>query len=445
MNRRAFLHQSAWIGAGAALLPLWLSGCKKTDLYDQPPFQGEVMIVGAGIAGLYAAELLISQGVKVTILESSDSWGGRIRSVPNAGAAARAQEKRLIQGEFSVLYDLLRQQQTPLTPPALNELFYFNGRLNTPLEALENTFFRDMLNAVAGFQNYAGPDISVLEYYDALNLSENTTHIYNVLTAGINGTSGDRISGLGLYRQHNNWSAGKAVAEVSVDALESACEKTFAKALATIEYGQRVSVIDSSGNRITITTGNGTAYTCDKILITVPLDVLKSGAITFEPALPDTLNTAISAIGIDRSYAALMQSNDKLWPDGTTRLYGSGFVQRFDVNDEGWIYAEASGKQADDITAVFADPAMTIIQSFESILPGIASTIEETHVHLWSGNRSYDKPGTGMAREKLTQPVSGKIFFAGEAVHTGGHHGTLHGAMESALRATLQLLEEPVR
>jgi monoamine oxidase len=78
-------------------------------------------------------------------------------------------------------------------------------------------------------------------------------------------------------------------------------------------------------------------------------------------------------------------------------------------------------------------------------LPGIASTIEETYVHLWSGNRSYDKPGTGMAREKLTQPVSGKIFFAGEAVHTGGHHGTLHGAMESALRATLQLLEEPIR
>jgi hypothetical protein len=224
MNRRAFLHQSAWIGAGAALLPLWLSGCKKTDLYDQPLFQGEVIIVGAGIAGLYAAELLISQGVKVTILESSDRWGGRIRSVPNASEAARAQEKRLIQGEFSVLFDLLRQQQTPLTPPALQELFYFNGRLNTPLEALENTFFRDMLNAVAGFQNYAGPDISVLEYYEALNLSENTTHIYNVLTAGINGTSGDRISGLGLYRQHNNWSAGTAVAAVSTDALESAFE-----------------------------------------------------------------------------------------------------------------------------------------------------------------------------------------------------------------------------
>jgi monoamine oxidase len=50
-----------------------------------------------------------------------------------------------------------------------------------------------------------------------------------------------------------------------------------------------------------------------------------------------------------------------------------------------------------------------------------------------------------MAREKLTQPVSGKIFFAGEAVHTGGHHGTLHGAMESALRGTLQLLKEPIR
>ncbi|MFN5620210.1 MAG: flavin monoamine oxidase family protein [Flavobacteriales bacterium] len=445
MNRRDFLHRSAWLGAGSVMLPLWLNACKKTTLFDQPAFQGEVIVVGAGISGLYAAEILQSQGIKVTVLESSNRWGGRMRSVPEASQSAKEQEKRLIQGEFSVLYDLLRQQQTPLTPPSLQELFYFNGRLNTAQEAMQNTFFMDMLQAVAGFNHYDGPDIAVLEYYDALNLSENTTHIFNVLTAGIHGTSGDRISGLGLYRQHAHWTAGTTSFEVSVNALETAVEKTFAKALSTVVYEQRVASINTTGNRIVVVTDTGTEYTSDRILLTVPLDVLQSGAIAFEPALPESTTTAFSAIGIDTAYAALMKSNNKLWADGTTRIYGSGIVQRFDVNDAGWIYAEASGKQAQDIDAVFGETSATIIQSLEGILPGIASTMEEAHVQRWSGNRSYDKPGTGVARTQLTSPISRKIFFAGEAIHTGGHHGTLHGAMESALRATLQIMEEPIR
>jgi monoamine oxidase len=40
----------------------------------------------------------------------------------------------------------------------------------------------------------------------------------------------------------------------------------------------------------------------------------------------------------------------------------------------------------------------------------------------------------------LADSISGKVYFAGEATHTGGHHGTLHGAMESGLRAAMEIL-----
>ena len=66
--------------------------------------------------------------------------------------------------------------------------------------------------------------------------------------------------------------------------------------------------------------------------------------------------------------------------------------------------------------------------------------ITDSAIHTWQGNRSYDAPGVGNAREILASSVNNKIFFAGEATHTGGHHGTLHGAMETALRAVIEIL-----
>ncbi len=50
-------------------------------------------------------------------------------------------------------------------------------------------------------------------------------------------------------------------------------------------------------------------------------------------------------------------------------------------------------------------------------------------------------PGTGNAREVIAQPINNKVFFAGEATHNGGHHATVHGAMETGLRAVNEILE----
>jgi len=66
--------------------------------------------------------------------------------------------------------------------------------------------------------------------------------------------------------------------------------------------------------------------------------------------------------------------------------------------------------------------------------------ITEGAIHQWVGNRSYDPPGIGDARNVLATTVNNKLFFAGEATHTGGHHGTMHGAMETALRAVTEIM-----
>ncbi len=440
MNRRNFLRQSGWMAAGTCVVPAWLQACKKSDWNADNDFRGEVIIIGAGLAGLYAAEMLLKQGVSVKVLEATDGWGGRMRSLPLASEAARMAQNRVIQGQFSVLYDVLQQTQTPLAPYTENNLYYFNGTLNTEAEANQNTFFQEMQQAVESLNTFNGADITVQEYFDALGITSNLAAVSNVLTAKPLGTSHDRISALGIAKQYEQWSAGMNKYLVSNSNLEQALEQAFAGALNYVQYATPVAGIDYTGNRIILTDQLGGNHACDRVLITIPLHALQAGSIAFAPALNVTKLENISRIGIDMSYCALFKLSTPLWPLGTRRIIGSDIVQSFEVNDEGWVYAEVSGTQAAQVASIFGDPLTIIQNQFNQLFPGAIDQITEAELHQWAGNRSYDPPSAGNARSVLAQPINNKLYFAGEATHTGGHHGTMHGAMESALRAVTEIL-----
>lgn len=83
INRRQFLTTALWGAAGLSMLPL-LPGCSTLDEYlieDQFDFDNEVVIVGGGIAGLYAAYELKKNRVPFKIFEASSRLGGKIQTI----------------------------------------------------------------------------------------------------------------------------------------------------------------------------------------------------------------------------------------------------------------------------------------------------------------------------------------------------------------------------
>ena len=106
MDRRILLRQLLWGIPAGIVLPSLFNSCKKDALIDESPFRGKVIVIGAGASGIYAAHLLMKQGVEVTILEASNRVGGRMMANTSFADFPIEMGAEEIHGKRSVLYDL---------------------------------------------------------------------------------------------------------------------------------------------------------------------------------------------------------------------------------------------------------------------------------------------------------------------------------------------------
>ena len=85
MKRRIALKQIGLGVSAGIVVPGWLTACSKEgDPSPSIPNDADVVIIGAGAAGLYAADILQSKGIKVIILEASSRVGGRMRTLKSS-------------------------------------------------------------------------------------------------------------------------------------------------------------------------------------------------------------------------------------------------------------------------------------------------------------------------------------------------------------------------
>ena len=199
-------------------------------------------------------------------------------------------------------------------------------------------------------------------------------------------------------------------------------------------------------------------YAARTAVITVPLGVLKSTAITFDPPLPDSKREAIRRIGFGDGYALSMRVKggtmrsrlgdfSLLW-GGTASTFYRPYVglrapvevmTAFTVGRDSRV---RSGLGRDGIVAATLDEWASIVP--EGVTLG---TVEESDVHLWSldpwtrGAYSYLPPGSTLAdRQELATPVDGRLFFAGEATSVTGVSATVSGAIASGERVATEVV-----
>jgi lysine-specific histone demethylase 1B len=115
------------------------------------------------------------------------------------------------------------------------------------------------------------------------------------------------------------------------------------------------------------------------------------------------------------------------------------------------LLAFIMGEQAEYLTSLGSDAAITsaLIQELDIMYNGQASaSFIASHVQNWTTNPfvkgaySYSTIGMGDARKIASESLSEKLYFAGEAMNTNGHHQTVHGAVETGYREVINILTD---
>ncbi|MBL7891496.1 MAG: FAD-dependent oxidoreductase [Bacteroidia bacterium] len=445
MKRKDFIRYSLWGAGGMFLSPAFAQLINASKKIYPDTFKGKVIIIGAGAAGLYAAYLLNEQGVDVAILEASDMYGGRIRSLKDFSDFPVELGAEGVHGKRSAFYELVKNSKVPFVTNKGEDYYSLDGFLNTESQLEEDEDFKQVLALTETYADYSGPDMTAEQFAMQHGLSPRVAHIYNALVGNKHGTSVGRLSMAGLKDLEKRWIAGSDNFLLNGRSILSVFEEKCSSILPKIKLSTPVTGIDHTGTTITVTDKNGGTYTADKIIITVPITILKSNDIKFTPALPVDKTAAFSKIGMGAGMKIILKFSKKFWKDDTASIYGPGYVSEFYPSGSGRstynnvLTAFTNGENAEHLSFEDKEAVKIAVKEIDKIFGSTAAsrTLIDSYIMDWfkqpyiRGAYSYPTLGSLNARSTAALPVDNKLYFAGEAMHEG-HFATVHGAMETA-------------
>jgi monoamine oxidase len=425
----------------------------------------DAVVVGAGIAGLAAAQSLRAAGRKVVVVEARDRVGGRCfcdNTFPapfDFGAQLFHQvTPSLDGGTHNPLYDIAVARGIVPVPTELDPVMF---RDLAPVSPDRNQLLREKIGTLAAAINDAGaaaaagaPDVSAAQA-TAAYLGTDWYDLASAVIALSTGKRGERTSSLDSYRFG---SLDETDDDAPTDFLNPSGMGNF---IATFRDGLDIAlgtavrrILWGAGSGVRVETTNGTLAP-RAVIVTASTGVLASGAIGFDPPLPHDVIDAIAGLPLG--------TVDKIGLEFSRDVFGaiaanSGVTKDDDTQRPTLVLSRFAGQpQAnvfvwDDLaTELEARGSAALIEHAKSYVGELfgadaAAAITNAVVHPWGtdrwalGSYSIALPGNAGAHALLATPLENKVFFAGEAVSELSY-GTLHGAYLSGQAAAGRALE----
>lgn len=452
-------------------MPQLITSCAKDDPGPEVPFEGNVVIIGAGAAGMYAADILHAKGIKVTVLEAGNQIGGRVRSLRNQkelfnlSAADFPVElgAEVIYGSDSIWGTNLKNFMVATVDigESSTDRFILDNLAKTASDWEIDGDFANARNFVENLSNYTGAAVTVKQA--SAGLSKRVETLVNSQIGNFYGSSNATLGikgvaeALGL-RKHD----GKNIV-VKTNPMQDFLVFRFDQVRELVQLNTQVTAIDSKGEKISISIANGDPIEADKVIVTVPISILKKKVISFSPALPASMTSAMERIGMDHSIRVVIDFKKNFWGSSTGFIWGgnslphcfSAGIGRGEFNQT--LSMTINGPKAAELSELGADMIGTILGELDNIYGGQATQFVRRDFNTgevlsiiqdWGkdefiqGGFSYPLASATIAdREALGQVINDKVFFAGEATDVGGDAGTINGALASAERVAEQVVK----
>lgn len=411
MNRRQFV---ALCSAGAMFPAM--------SLGQTPPSDPDVVIVGAGAAGIAAAHRLQALGLSYIHVEAASRVGGRAYSETNTFGAPYDHGAHWVQnGRRNPYFARAEASGHRFYKAPDNFSIYSDNGPASEAEQSEMWLAWDNVSRAISKAGRGGKDVS---------------------PASVAPADGEwaRTAWFGI----GAWEMGKDMEDFScldwwnsADSTDYYCDAGFGALVADYAAGLNISLdtpvthIRWGGSGVEVETTRGTIK-ARAVILTVSTGVLAAEDITFDPPLPAEKQDAINAISMGYyNHIALQFSEDifGMGPDGFVLHKVGKDKQAFgaltNASGSGLAYCDVGGSFARELElAGEAAAADFVVGKLRSLIGGdVDKYLVKSAVTNWGedplvrGCYASAAPGGYPMRAVLREPLAGRIFFAGEACH----------------------------
>jgi len=447
--------------------------------------EAEVVVVGAGLSGLYAALLLQEAGHDVLVVEASSSVGGRIRTIELGGAAIDIggtglgpQHHRAI-----ALTKRFNLETRPLTTRGklalsirgelLHDHEWQDATVNQTgpeerdvLPTRIDSYFMQTLLPFEDLDGWLAPenaqyDVSFADYLRSKNVSSEALRLINMC---INTNDIETVSALSIFRDAIKWRQvgyndpknfdqyGDVLYQPvrTVGGMIRLPRKLAAALHRPVQLSAAANEITYSKAGVTVSCANGLRVRARRAVIAVPMVTLRR--IHFSPSLPPPLAEAVANAASSGNTQFILSTTKRFWEeDGyapslwTDTVFERMFVEFEEDGEVDHLRVWINGDNAGRVDALGEREAgAALLDTFARLRPSTAGRLTIEHRVSWGsealigGEKYVLGPGqvTKFAKS-LATPV-GPLHWAGE--HHKSHDVGIEAALQSGERAALEVI-----
>lgn len=422
--------------------------------------QADVLIIGAGAAGLMAGMCLARSGKKVMVLEARNRTGGRIHTLFDADFPQGVElGAEFIHGQLPVTLNLLKEAGIAVQNAAGDMWRFKDGEFHQSRQFLTH------YDLVIKKLNALKQDVALAQFLNEHFSGKQYAATCKMLldfAAGYDTADAAKFSAFAMRRELQSEDSGHQYrVEGGYTKMIAYLEHEIIKQGGFVHLSTVIKKIKWQRGAVTAVADDGRKFKAQQVVITLPLGVLQAdkkaeGAITFKPAIPQK-ETAIQQMGMGAVIKILLQFDEIFWERQALAQGASHTIKQMSylfteqAIPTWWVQAPNS---VPVLTGWLGGPeAMAHQESTEEYLLELALvslsgiyklTVAELKQKLkafkimnWMadgftrGSYSYATIYTDKACKILTEPEMNTLFFAGEALYDGPEMGTVEAALAS--------------
>ncbi|HEY4324691.1 MAG TPA: NAD(P)/FAD-dependent oxidoreductase [Mucilaginibacter sp.] len=429
----------------------------------------DILIIGAGAAGLMAARTLAKAGKKVIVLEARNRCGGRIHTIHNQAFLKNTElGAEFIHGNLPVTLNLLKEAGIAYQSVNAEMWRYNNGHLSNV------GFFITDWGVLIQRLSKLEADVNMGEFLQREFPGDRYKELRESVRKFVSGYDTADLWKASAFALRREWQGEDDDAQRRVKGgygavikyLEDECKNNRGR----IYLNSIVKEVHWSHEGVKAITTEGVVYDASQILIALPLGVLQAynderGAIAFHPEIPEQ-KKAIEAMGFGAVIKILLEFDSIFWEDQfVTELAGKSLRNMgYLFSDEeiptwwtqspqhssvltGWLGGpDAANKKNQPDEAILQQALQSLGKIFKRNPDELKNGLLAFTIVNWTaepftrGSYSFDTVASEESRKLLNKPLSDILFFAGDYLYDGPAMGTVEAALTSGQRVAKTML-----